>query len=225
MKCACHCFFSGSDTSLRQGLPELGLRSDPRGPGQCRLPYLRPDNGKRAQGARNRTGTRPETSDNLENVSQSALGCAGSHRLHDNRGVDQRAVWSRSTCCSLWNSPRGVFTWPHFRRRLAISFMKQIARNLTDPIDGFLNDKRFVLMDRDSHFSDGFRTILQNTDVESVRLPARSPNLNAHIERFHLSIKFGVSFPHDPLRRKYATQGSATVPGTLPRRAKSSIAE
>ena len=67
--------------------------------------------------------------------------------------------------------------------------MRQIARNLTDPIDGFLKDKRYVLMDRDSNFSDAFRTILEYSDVEPVRLPARSPNLNAHIERFHLSIK------------------------------------
>ena len=68
-------------------------------------------------------------------------------------------------------------------------FMKQIARNLTDPIDGFLKDKRYVLMDRDSNFSDAFRTILQESGVEPVRLPARSPNLNSHLERFHLSLK------------------------------------
>ena len=32
-------------------------------------------------------------------------------------------------------------------------FMRQVARNLTDPFDGFLKGKRYVLMDRDSHFS------------------------------------------------------------------------
>ena len=68
-------------------------------------------------------------------------------------------------------------------------FMKQIARNLTDPIDGFLKDKRYVLMDRDTNFSDVFRTIVKDAGVEPVRLPARSPNLNSHIERFHLSQK------------------------------------
>ena len=65
---------------------------------------------------------------------------------------------------------------------LGDAFMKQIARNLTDPFDGFLKDKRYVLMDRDSNFSDAFRTILQDADVEPVRLPPRSPNLNSHIE-------------------------------------------
>jgi hypothetical protein len=72
---------------------------------------------------------------------------------------------------------------------LGDSFMKQIARNLTDPIDGFLKDKRYVLMDRDTNFSDAFRTIVKDAEVEPLRLPARSPNLNSHIERFHLSLK------------------------------------
>ena len=67
--------------------------------------------------------------------------------------------------------------------------MKQIARNLTDPFDGFLRDKGHLLIDRDSNFSSAFRTTLKNAGVESVRLPARSPDLNAQIERFHLSIK------------------------------------
>jgi len=68
-------------------------------------------------------------------------------------------------------------------------FMKQIARNLTDPIDGFLREKKYVLMDRDSNFSAAFRSILEQADVRPVRLPPKSPNLNAHMERFHLSLK------------------------------------
>jgi putative transposase len=72
---------------------------------------------------------------------------------------------------------------------LGDDFMKQIARNLTDPFDGFLKDKKYVLMDRDSNFSSAFRASLKNAGVTSVRLPAKSPNLNSHLERFHLSIK------------------------------------
>ena len=67
--------------------------------------------------------------------------------------------------------------------------MKQVARNLTDPFAGFLRDKKYVLMDRDSNFSSAFRKVLKDAGVEPVRLPARSPDLNAHLERFHLSIK------------------------------------
>jgi transposase InsO family protein len=69
------------------------------------------------------------------------------------------------------------------------AWMKQIARNLTDAEDGFLNGKRFLIMDRDSKFCESFRDILENDDVSPVRLPPRSPNLNAHLERFFGSLK------------------------------------
>ena len=68
-------------------------------------------------------------------------------------------------------------------------WMKQIARNLTDCEDGFLNGKRFLIMDRDTKFTDRFRDILEGEGVEAVRLPARSPNLTPHIERFMRSVK------------------------------------
>ena len=72
---------------------------------------------------------------------------------------------------------------------LGDSFMRQIARNLTDPFSGVLTPGCYVLMDRDAHFSTEVRQILQRAEVTPVRLPAKSPNLNAHLERFHLSIK------------------------------------
>ncbi len=52
-----------------------------------------------------------------------------------------------------------------------------------------LKGKRYVLMDRDANFSCEFRTILKDAGVTPVRLPARSPDLNSHLERFHLSLK------------------------------------
>jgi transposase InsO family protein len=67
--------------------------------------------------------------------------------------------------------------------------MMQIARNLTDAEDGFLKGKRYVLMDRDGKFSPAFQAILKTEGVNAVPLPARSPNLNAHLERFHRSLK------------------------------------
>lgn len=68
-------------------------------------------------------------------------------------------------------------------------WMKQIARNLTDAEDGFLIGKRYVLMDRDGKFFPAFRAILKTEGVEAVLLPPRSPNLNAHLGRFHRSLK------------------------------------
>ena len=67
--------------------------------------------------------------------------------------------------------------------------MKQMARELTNHADGFLQSKRSLIMDRDTKFSESFRAFLSNEDVESVRLPPRSPNMNAHLERFFGSLK------------------------------------
>ena len=67
--------------------------------------------------------------------------------------------------------------------------MQQVARNLTDGIDGFLNGKRYLLMDRDTKFTAQFRQTLKEAGTTSVLLPPRSPNLNSHIERFMRSIK------------------------------------
>jgi putative transposase len=68
-------------------------------------------------------------------------------------------------------------------------WMKQIARNLLDAEGGGLHRKRYLIMDRDSKFSEAFRETLETKGVEAVRLPPRSPNLNPHIERFIRSIK------------------------------------
>ena len=68
-------------------------------------------------------------------------------------------------------------------------WMKQMARNLTDAFDGFLLDMRYIILDRDPLFSEAFRKMLSDSGVNPVRLPARSPNLNAYAERFVLSIK------------------------------------
>ena len=47
-------------------------------------------------------------------------------------------------------------------------FMKQIARNLTDPFDGLLRVSKYILMDRDANFSIAFRSILQDAGVEPM---------------------------------------------------------
>ena len=69
------------------------------------------------------------------------------------------------------------------------TWMKQIARNLTDVEDGFLNGKRSLLMDRDGKFCPAFRRILKGAGIEPLLLPPRSPNLNAYMERFMRSLK------------------------------------
>ena len=69
------------------------------------------------------------------------------------------------------------------------AWMKQVARNVTDEVDGFLKGMRYLIHDRDPLFTDEFRNILRGTGVECVKLPVSSPDLNAYAERFVLSIK------------------------------------
>ncbi len=68
-------------------------------------------------------------------------------------------------------------------------WIRQIARNLTDAEDGFLRDTRFLILDRDTKYSDEFRNTLVREGIHLIRLPPRSPNLNAVAERFVRSIK------------------------------------
>jgi putative transposase len=69
------------------------------------------------------------------------------------------------------------------------AFMQQCARQLTDPFDGFLLGKRYLIHDRDTKFTAAFDRLLESSGVEPVVLPPRSPKLNAHCERFVRSIK------------------------------------
>ena len=68
-------------------------------------------------------------------------------------------------------------------------FMAQVAKMLTDPDDGFLRAKKFLLMDRDAIFSEAFRAELMADGVRAVRTPASSPNCNALAERFVGSVR------------------------------------
>jgi transposase InsO family protein len=69
------------------------------------------------------------------------------------------------------------------------AFMPQCARQLTDPFEGFLLGKRYLIHDRDTKFTQAFDGLLKASGVEPLLLPPRSPNLNAHCERFVRSIK------------------------------------
>ena len=69
------------------------------------------------------------------------------------------------------------------------AFMQQCARQLTDPFEGFLVGKRYLIHDRDTKFTPAFDGLLKDSGLEPVVLPPRSPNLNAHCERFVRSIK------------------------------------
>jgi hypothetical protein len=69
------------------------------------------------------------------------------------------------------------------------AWMKQVARNATMDDRGALRDCRYLLHDRDTKFTRSFRAIIASGRVEPLALPARSPNLNSHAERWVRSVK------------------------------------
>ena len=77
----------------------------------------------------------------------------------------------------------GITSQPHE------PWMTQMGRHLTDPDDGFLRDTHHLILDRDPLYTTAFRNLLQDSGVTLVRLPARSPNLNAFAERFVGSVR------------------------------------
>ena len=69
------------------------------------------------------------------------------------------------------------------------AWMKQIARNATMDEWGFLDGCQYLIHDRDTKYCQSFRDIIESGDVKPLRLPARSPNLNAFSERWVKSVK------------------------------------
>ena len=68
-------------------------------------------------------------------------------------------------------------------------WMRQVCRSLTDCEDGFLKDASHLIVDRDTSFLAMREFVERNTDTRIVLLPPKSPNLNAHMERWFRSLK------------------------------------
>ena len=67
--------------------------------------------------------------------------------------------------------------------------MTQMARNAVDEESAYLRRPGYVLHDRDAKFCGDFRETLASAGVKCLRLPSRSPNLNAFAERWVHSVK------------------------------------
>ena len=68
-------------------------------------------------------------------------------------------------------------------------WMIQMGRNMTDEENGMLAGKGKLIIDRDTKYCQDFRQLLESSGTSIIRLPPRSPNLNAYAERFVGSIK------------------------------------
>ncbi len=102
-------------------------------------------------------------------------------------------VWTRSGLVTFY-----VLVVMHLKtRRIEIAgatphpnseWMQQAGRNLTGCVDGFFRSSAHVILDRDTKHLP-LRQILKSSDIGAVVLPPKSPNLNAHLERFMRSLK------------------------------------
>jgi transposase InsO family protein len=68
-------------------------------------------------------------------------------------------------------------------------WMNQMARMLTDALDGFCLGKTHLIIDRDTKYTESFKQMLKSFGIESVLCPVRAPKCNAFAERFVRSIK------------------------------------
>ncbi len=64
-----------------------------------------------------------------------------------------------------------------------------MARNVTIDEWGFLQNSCYLIHDRDTKYTKSFQAILESVQVKPLKLPARSPNLNAFAERWVRSVK------------------------------------
>jgi transposase InsO family protein len=69
------------------------------------------------------------------------------------------------------------------------NWTKQMARNLSDPFDGFLKGKRYLIHDRDPLFTEKFSEILGAVGITTIKISPKSPNMTPFAERFVRSIK------------------------------------
>ena len=166
----------------------MGVRPDRRSPGQFRTPGVGPDVGNILL----RHGIAP--------APKRSRTTTWTDFIHRHRAVLAGTDFFTVEVLT-W---RGLVTWYvlfflHLdSRKVTIGgitehpdeeWMQQIARNATLDPWGHLNGCRYVLHDRDTKFCRSFQETLAVAEVKCLRLPARSPNLNAYAERWVRSVK------------------------------------
>ena len=69
------------------------------------------------------------------------------------------------------------------------AWVEQVGRGLVDGFGGVLSGQKYLIHDRGTVFTEKFSEILKAGEVKTLKLPARSPNLNSHLERWNRSIR------------------------------------
>lgn len=98
-------------------------------------------------------------------------------------GLGTYYVWFCIHLDSRTGERSGITVHPHERG------MPHIARNVTMEAWGVLHHCRDLIHDRDTKYSQSFRAIIESGQVQTIRLPAHSPHLNAYAERWVRSVQ------------------------------------
>jgi len=77
----------------------------------------------------------------------------------------------------------GISDYPHG------AWVERVLKRQLDDFDGFLRNHKYLIHDRDPLFTKSMIEMLASGGVKSIKLPPKSPNLNAFAERFVRSIK------------------------------------
>ena len=77
----------------------------------------------------------------------------------------------------------GISSSPHG------AWVERVLKRMTDDFDGFLRNHKYLIHDRDPLFTKSMIEMLASAGIKPVKLPPKSPNLNAYAERFVRSIK------------------------------------
>ena len=102
------------------------------------------------------------------------------------------------------------------------AWMEQLARNLTDPVDGCLRSARYLIHDRDPLYTRVFGEILESSGVQPIRPPAEESPSQRLCRTVRPINQRGVSDARCPARREASTLSRPRVRRALTSRAKPS---
>jgi putative transposase len=109
--------------------------------------------------------------------------CASILHFHPSARLAERNTSETPECETRRVSVAGITRHP------IEGWMTQMARNISDQTSPDFSGRRYLIHDRDTRICESFRSTLTAAGVNPLRLPARSPNLNAFAERWVGSVK------------------------------------
>jgi len=118
--------------------------------------------------------------------------------------------------CDRLGESQGHDLWDHLTRPNDAWMLPDSSKTSLTPIPLCFTTKRYLIVDRDTKYTAAFRAFLAREGLETIRLPPRSPNLNAYAERFVKSVKDDCLSKLIPLSRLNVATLLAAIRCALP---------